>query len=153
MADVSPVPVDYPRVIPYLSVEGADAAIAFYTSAFGFEERVRMDGPEGKVVHAELGLGNALVMLADTFPDMGGRSPQQVGGTPVGLMVYVEDVDATHRRALDGGATEMRAPEDQFYGDRTAQVRDPFGHEWFLATRIEDVSDEEMAKRVAAFTG
>jgi PhnB protein len=150
---VDPIPADYPRVMPYLIVEGADAAIAFYTTVLGATERMRMDGPGGTIVHAEIQIGDAVLMLADAMPDMGWRSPAQVGGTPVGLMVYVEDVDATFRTALDNGATEMRAPSDQFYGDRTAQFRDPFGHEWYAATHVEDVSEEEMGKRAAEAMG
>ena len=150
---VNPIPSDYPRVIPYLSVDGADAAIAFYAKVFGAKERMRMDAPGGKIGHAEVQIGDAVVMLADEFPDMGGKSPRTVGGTPVTVMVYVEDVDACFARALENGATETRAVEDQFYGDRGGQFQDPFGHQWYVASHIEDVPPEEMAKRAAAAMG
>lgn len=150
---VNPIPSDYPRVIPYLSVDGADAAIAFYGKVFGAKERMRMDAPDGKIGHAEIEIGDAVVMLADEFPEMDARSPKSVGGTPVTVMVYVEDVDACFQRALDNGATETRKVEDQFYGDRGGQFTDPFGHQWYVASHIEDVSPEEMAKRAAAAMG
>jgi PhnB protein len=120
---VNPIPSDYPRVIPYLSVDGADEAIAFYAKVFGAKERMRMGAPGGKIGHAEIEIGDAVVMLADEFPDMGGKSPRTVGGTPVTVMVYVEDVDACFGRALENGATETRKVEDQFYGDRVASSR------------------------------
>jgi PhnB protein len=147
---VKAIPDDYPRVMPYLSVDGAADAIAFYTKVFGAEERLRMAAPEGKVGHAELQIGDSVVMLADTFPDMGGKSPKDVGGSPVTMMVYVEDVDDCFNRALDNGATEVRKVEDQFYGDRAGQLEDPWGHLWFVASHVEDVPDEEMKRRAAA---
>lgn len=150
---VNPIPSDYPRVIPYLSVNGADEAIAFYTKVFGAKERMRMDAPGGKIGHAEIQIGDAVVMLADEFPDMGAKSPKTVGGTPVTVMVYVEDVDACFGRALENGATETRKVEDQFYGDRGGQFQDPFGHQWYVASHVEDVPPEEMAKRAAAAMG
>lgn len=150
---VNPIPSDYPRVIPYLTVDGADEAIAFYAKVFGAKERMRMDAPGGKIGHAEIQIGDAVVMLADEFPDMGGKSPRTVGGTPVTVMVYVEDVDACFGRALENGATETRKVEDQFYGDRGGQFQDPFGHQWYVASHIEDVPPEEMAKRAAAAMG
>lgn len=150
---VNPIPSDYPRVIPYLSVDGADEAIAFYATVFGATERMRMDVPGGKIGHAEIQIGDAVVMLADEFPDMGGKSPRTVGGTPVTVMVYVEDVDACFGRALENGATETRKVEDQFYGDRGGQFEDPFGHQWYVASHVEDVPPEEMAKRAAAAMG
>jgi PhnB protein len=153
MAKVKPIPDGYPRVIPYLSVDGADAAIDFYTKVFGAKERVRMPGPGGKIGHAELEIGDSVVMLADSFPDMGAPTPKQLGGTPVTVMVYVEDVDATFERALAAGATAERKVEDQFYGDRAGQFADPFGHKWFVATHVEDVPPDEMAKRAAAAMG
>src|SRR3954452_6313019 len=125
---VKPIPDDYPRVIPYLSVEGASDAIEFYKTVFGATEQVRMDAPGGKIGHAELDIGDSVVMLADAFPDMGGKSPKTIGGTPVTVMVYVEDVDECMRRALDNGASETRKVEDQFYGDRAGAFEDPFGH-------------------------
>jgi PhnB protein len=112
-----------------------------------------MDAPDGKVGHAELQIGASVVMLADTFPDVGGKSPKAIGGTSVTIMVYVEDVDACFDRAIDSGATALRKVEDQFYGDRAGQFEDPFGHVWFVASHVEDVSPEEMAKRAAASMG
>jgi len=150
---VKPIPDDYPRVIPYLSVEGASDAIEFYKTVFGAQEQVRMDAPGGKIGHAEIGIGDSKVMLADTFPDMGGKSPKEIGGSPVTIMVYVEDVDACFQRALDGGATAERKVEDQFYGDRAGSFIDPFGHIWHVATHVEDVSEEEMARRAQQAMG
>jgi len=153
MPNVRPVPEGYPNVIPYLSVDGANAAIDFYVAVFGAKERVRMPGPAGKIGHAELEIGDSLVMLADSFPDMGGQTPQSLGGTPVTVMVYVEDVDTVFDRAINAGATAERKVENQFYGDRAGQFVDPFGHKWFVATHVEDVPPEEMAKRAAAAMG
>jgi PhnB protein len=150
---VKPIPDDYPRVIPYLSIEGASDAIEFYKKVFGATEQVRMDAPGGKIGHAEIGIGDSKVMLADTFPDMGGKSPKQIGGSPVTIMVYVEDVDACYQRALDGGATAERKVEDQFYGDRAGSFVDPFGHIWHIATHVEDVSEEEMGRRAQQMMG
>lgn len=144
---VKPIPDGYPQVMPYLSVDGASAAIDFYTMVFGATERMRMGAPDGKVGHAELAIGDSVIMLADYFPEVGNRSPQAIGGSPVMIMIYVEDVDAVFAKALEAGATEQRAVEDQFYGDRGGQFVDPFGHLWFVATHVEDVSDEEMARR------
>jgi PhnB protein len=153
MADVKPIPYGYPQVIPYLAVDGAAAAIDFYGKVFGATERARMSMPDGKVSHAELQLGDSVVMLADEFPEMGARSPKTVGGTPVTISVYVEDVDSVVDRAVQAGATILRPVEDQFYGDRLGQFEDPFGHHWSVATRIEDVSPEEMNKRAAQAMG
>jgi PhnB protein len=153
MATVKPIPEGYPRVIPYLSVEGAEAAIEFYTEVFDARERVRMPGPDGKIGHAEISIGDAVVMLADTFPEMGGQTPKGLGGTPVTIMIYVEDVDDVFERALKAGATEERKVEDQFYGDRAGVFVDPFGHKWFVASHVEDVPADEMQKRAAAAMG
>jgi PhnB protein len=150
MPDVKPIPEGYPRVTPYLHVSGAAAAIDFYTDILGAEERMRMPGPEGKLGHAELQIGESIVMLADEFPDMGIRGPKSIGGTAVTLHLYVEDVDAVFDAALTAGATSIRAVENQFYGDRTAQFEDPFGHRWNIASHVEDVPPEEMEKRMAA---
>jgi PhnB protein len=149
MADVKPIPDGYPRVSAYLAIAGASGAIDFYRAVFGAEERVRMDGPDGKVGHAELQIGDSVVMLADEFPGMGAPSPTTLGGTPVTLMVYVEDVDETFARALKAGATQVEPVEDKFYGDRSGQFLDPFGHRWNVASHVEDVSPEEMGKRAA----
>lgn len=147
---VNPIPEGYPRVTPYLCVDGAAAAIEFYTNVLGATERFRMPGPtEDKLGHAELSLGNGVIMLADEYPEMGFLSPKSVGGSPVTLHVYVDDVDATFQRALDNGATQLSAVENQFYGDRSGQFEDPFGHRWSVATHVEDVSPEEMERRMA----
>ena len=146
---VQPIPEGYPRVIPYLSIAGAADAIDFYCRILGASERMRMDGPDGSVGHAELELGGSVIMLADESAEFGNKSPGTLGGTPVSLMVYVEDVDATHNAAIAAGATEIQALEDKFYGDRTAMFKDPWGHEWSVATHIEDVPAEEMGRRMA----
>ncbi len=153
MAAVQAIPDGYPQVTPYLCVDGAAAAIEFYGKVLGTTERMRMGGPDGKVGHAELQLGSGLVMLADEFPDTGQRNPRSLGGSPVTVSVYVEDVDAVFARALEAGATEVRAVTDQFYGDRAGQFQDPFGHLWSVATHVEDVSPEEMARRAEAMGG
>lgn len=144
---VKAVPEGYPRVTPYLCIDGAAAAIDFYVSVLGATERMRMATPDGKVGHAELQIGNSVVMLSDEFPAMGSRGPKAVGGTPVTLYVYVEDVDAVFAEALAKGATELDAVKDQFYGDRTGQFEDPFGHRWNVATRVADVPPKELEKR------
>jgi PhnB protein len=153
MTAVKPIPDGYPQVIPYLTVDGASRAIEFYSKVFGAKERMRMPGPDGRVGHAEIEIGDSVVMLADAFPEMGGRTPHDLGGTPVTFMVYVQDVDAVFERALSAGATEERKVEDQFYGDRAGQFADPFGHKWFVATHVEDVPPDEMARRAAAAMG
>jgi PhnB protein len=153
MAAVQPVPEGYPQVTPYLCVEGAGAAIEFYGRVLGTTERMRMETPEGTVSHAELQLGGSLIMLADEFPEFGVRSPKAFGGSPVTMSVYVEDVDAVFERALQAGAKVLRPLEDQFYGDRVGQFEDPFGHRWSVATHVEDVSPEEMARRAAEAAG
>ena len=153
MAKVDPIPKDYPRVIPYLSVDGAAAAIDFYRDIFGAKERARMSGPDGKVGHAEIEIGDSVIMLADPFPGASLPTPKQLGGTPVFMMVYVEDVDDVFARAIKAGAKEIRAVEDQFYGDRSGQFEDPFGHHWNVASHVEDVPPEEMEKRAAAAMG
>jgi PhnB protein len=150
MRDVDPIPPEYPRLSPYLAVDDAHAAIGFYCDMLGAVERVRLGGPDGKIGHAELEFGTSVLMLADEFPEAGNQSPKTLGGTAVTLSLYVADVDAVHARALAAGATELRAPADQFYGDRTAGFEDPFGHRWFVATRIENVSAEEMQRRAEA---
>ncbi|MDP8992995.1 MAG: VOC family protein [Actinomycetota bacterium] len=149
MANVQPIPEGYPRVTPYLSVDGAGAAIDFYTTVLGATERVRMPAPDGKVGHAELMIGDSVIMLADEFPDMGAPSPRSLGGTPVTMNVYVEDVDAVYERAMQAGAKALGPVQDQFYGDRSGQFEDPFGHRWNVATHVEDVPPDEMARRAA----
>jgi PhnB protein len=150
MAAVKPIPEGYPRVMPYLCVDGASAAIDFYSAVFGATERMRMPAPDGKLAHAELQLGDSVVALSDEYPELGARSPKAFGGSPVTMSVYVEDVDAIFERALKAGAKALRPVEDQFYGDRSGQFEDPFGHRWSVGTHIEDVSPEEMAKRAQA---
>ena len=149
MPDVKPIPDGYPQVTPYLCVDGANEAIAFYSNVFGAKERMRMDGPDGKIGHAELQLGQGLIMLADPNPDMGIRDPKEIGGTPVTISVYVEDVDSVFQKAVEAGATASREVQDQFYGDRSGQFEDPFGHRWSVATRVEEVPPDEMEKRAA----
>lgn len=144
---VNPIPEDYPRVTPYLIVDGAADAIDFYKSALGATERMRMEGPEGKVGHAELEIGNSVIMLADEHPEMDAHGPKSVGGTPVSLHVYVEDADSVFERATEAGAKSLRAVEDKFYGDRSGSFEDPFGHQWHVATHVEDVPPDEMSKR------
>jgi len=146
---VKPIPEGYPRVSPYLVVDGAQKAIEFYTTVLGFAERMRMPGPDGRIGHAELQLDDSVVMLADEFPEVGAKAPSAYGGSPVSLSVYVEDVDATFERATESGATVVRPLENQFYGDRSATFDDPFGHRWTIHSHVEDVSPEEMARRAA----
>jgi PhnB protein len=144
MAKVNPIPDGYPRVTPYLSVDGASAAIDFYRTVFGATERMRMPAPGGKIGHAELQIGNSVIMLSDEYPDMGVRGPKAVGGTPVTVHVYVEDVDHVFARAVERGAKPLRPVENQFYGDRSGQFEDPFGHRWNVASHVEEVAPDEM---------
>lgn len=146
---VKPIPENYPQVSPYLSVAGAADAIEFYTSVLGATERMRMPGPNGTVGHAELQLGDSVIMLADEHPDMGNKSPKTIGGSPVTMTVYVEDVDSVFQRALDSGATSVADVETRFYGDRSGQFEDPFGHRWTVMSHVEDVAPDEMARRAA----
>jgi PhnB protein len=152
-AGVKPIPDNYPQVVPYLCVDGAGAAIEFYRNVFGATERMRMAEPDGKIGHAELEIGTAVIMLADEFPDLGVLAPKTIGGSPVTMTLYVEDVDDVFARATDAGATVLSPLKNQFYGDRTGQFEDPFGHRWSVATHIEDVSPEDMAERAAAMSG
>lgn len=147
---VKPVPDGYHAAIPSLTVHDATAAIAFYIEAFGATETARLTYPDGRIGHAELDIDGAPVMLADEHPDQGFLGPRSLGGSPVGLMLYVDDADARFARAVAAGATVRRPVEDQFYGDRSGQLEDPFGHVWTLATRIEDISSEEMTRRFDA---
>ena len=148
---VDPIPAGYPRVTPYLCCRGAADAIDFYKNVLGATERMRMPGDSpDNIGHAELEIGTGLLMLADEFPDMGFLSPQSVGGTPVTVHVYVEDADAVFAKAIAAGATATRDMENQFYGDRSGQFVDPWGHKWNVASHVEDVSEEEMGRRMAA---
>ncbi len=147
---VKPIPDGYARVTPYLIVDGAGEAIAFYRSVLGATERMRMPAPDGKIGHAELQIGDSVIMLADEFPEMDARGPRTVGGSPVSLLVYVEDVDSVFDRAVQAGAKALRPVEDKFYGDRSGSFEDPFGHRWDVACHVEDVPPAEMAERAAA---
>jgi len=147
---VNPIPEGYHSVTPYLIVKGAAGAIEFYKKAFEATELFRMAQPDDKIGHAEIRIGDSTIMLADEFPEMGHKSPTTLGGSAVSLLIYVENVDAVFAQALAAGATEERAVEDKFYGDRGGSLVDPFGHIWHLATHTEDVSPEEMQKRATA---
>lgn len=147
---VTPIPKGYHTATPYLTVKGAAEAIEFYKRAFGAEEAFRMPGPEGKIVHAEIIIGNSHLMLADESNNAETRAPQTLKGTSSGVFLYVEDVDATFQQALKAGAKQNQAVEDMFWGDRFGKLTDPYGHVWMLATHVEDVSPAEMQKRMAA---
>lgn len=149
-AKVKPVPDGYHTITPYLSIKGAAAAIDFYKKAFGATEVMRMAQPDGRIGHAELRVGDSRVMLADEAPDMDFRSPQAIGATPVHLYMYVNDVDAVVSQAVGAGARVLRPVQDQFYGDRSGTVADPYGHVWHVSTHKEDLSMEEIGKRAAA---
>jgi PhnB protein len=148
-----PIPDNYPRVTPYLAIDGAAAAIDFYKRAFGATERMRMPGPEGKIGHAEIEIEGALIMMADEYPPMNFRSPKTIGGSPVMIHMYVSDVDAFFKRAKDAGVEVLREPTTQFYGDRSCSLKDPYGHLWSVATHVEDVSEEELKKRSEKLAG
>ena len=152
MANVNPIPEGYHSVTPYLIINGAVEAIEFYKTAFGAIELFRMEH-EGKIGHAEIKIGDSPIMLADEQPAMGYVSPQALGGTPVSLMIYVDDVDTIYKQAIASGGVEMKALQDQFYGDRSGTLKDPYGHIWTVATHKEDVTPEEMDKRLAAAHG
>lgn len=149
---VKPIPDGYPRVTPYLIIDGASAAIDFYTSVLGASERMRMSAPGDKVGHAELEIGESVIMLADEAPEMDALCPGTVGGTPVTLHVYVEDADVVFANAIEAGAKELQPVEDKFYGDRSGSFEDPFGHRWHVASHVEDVQPDEMEKRMAEAT-
>ncbi len=152
-AAVKPIPAGYHAITPYLIVDGAAAAIEFYRQAFGASELFRMPGPDGTLGHAEIRIGDSPVMLADEHPQVGARGPKALGGSPVSILLYVEDCDATVARAVAAGAKITRPLADQFYGDRMGSLEDPFGHIWHVATHKEDVSPEEMQRRSAALHG
>lgn len=149
---VRPIPEGYSSITPYLIIKDATKAISFYEQVFGATELMRFDGPNGTIAHAELQIGDSRIMVADEHPQMGFRGPQSTGGTPVGLMLYVDDVDRVFRRAVEAGAKTQQELKDQFYGDRSGTLIDPFGHRWTVATHIEDVTEEEMQRRMEAET-
>jgi PhnB protein len=146
---VNAVPKGYSTATPYLIIDGAAKALDFYKRIFGAKEKMRMPAPGGKVGHAEIVIGNSMIMLADEHPEMGARSPRAFGGSGVGIMLYVEDVDSTVKKAVAEGARLVQPVEDKFYGDRTGTIEDPWGHSWHVGTHKEDVSDEEIKRRLA----
>jgi PhnB protein len=148
---VKAIPEGYHSVTPYLIVKNASKAIEFYKKAFQAVEIMRFDGPDKKIKHAELKIGDSKIMLADEFPEMNANSPETIGGSPITLMLYVNDVDQTFNQATAAGAKVTRPLQDMFYGDRIGSLEDPFGHAWHLATHIEDVSDDEIQKRAQKF--
>jgi PhnB protein len=144
---VKPIPEGYHSITPYLVVNDAAGAIEFYKSAFGASELMRMTAAAGRVGHAEIRIGDSRIMLADEFPEMGARSARTLGGSPVHIYLYVEDVDAVTGKALAAGAKELRPVKDQFYGDRSGSIEDPFGHVWHVSTHKEDVPQDELKRR------
>ena len=150
---VKPIPEGYHSVTPYLIINGAASAIEFYQKAFGATELFRFPTPDGKIGHAEIKIGDSPIMLADEFAEMGYKGPQALGGSPVSLMIYLEDVDAVFNRAVEAGASVKEAVQDKFYGDRTGTLTDPFGHVWHVSTHKEDVSMEEMERRAKGAGG
>lgn len=147
---VKPIPEGYHSVTPHIIVNDAGKAIEFYKKVFNATELFRMPDPQGKIAHAEIKIGNSIIMLADEFPEMEARSPQAYGGSPITICLYVEDVDTIFNQAIRDGAQVVRPLKDQFYGDRSGTIKDPFGHKWTIATHIEDVTPEEMDKRCSA---
>jgi len=152
MASVKPIPDGYHSVTPYLIIDGASDAIDYYKKAFNATELFRMEH-QGKIGHAELKIGDSPIMLADEQPALGYRAPVALGGTPVSLMIYVEDVDTIYKQAITAGGKELKPLQDQFYGDRSGTLTDPYGHIWTVATHKEDVTPEEMDKRIKAAHG
>jgi PhnB protein len=152
MSRVKPIPDGYHAVTPFLVVSDAARAMEFYKAAFGAKERMRMAGPGGKIVHAEMTIGDTVIMVADEFPEWGNLSPESLNGSPVRMALYVEDVDDVASRAVAAGAKVLIPVADQFYGDRSGRLADPFGHLWIVATHIEDVSPGEMQKRMDALS-
>jgi uncharacterized glyoxalase superfamily protein PhnB len=145
------IPKGYHTVTPSLVVAGAAKAIDFYKKALGAEERMRFPGPDGTIMHAELQIGDSIVMLGDEMPEQGGRGPKSIGGTPVSFFVYRDNVDAAWKQAVDAGATPIMPLADQFWGDRTGCLEDPFGHRWWLAQHIQDLTPEELQKGAESF--
>lgn len=153
MANVRPIPEGYHTVTPYMTIKNAAKALDFYKKAFNAKELFRMDDPGGKIMHAEIQIGDSKLMLSDEMPEWNTKSPESYGGSPMSLMLYVEDVDSLFKQAMNAGATEVKAVENQFYGDRSGTLKDPFGHIWTLATHVEDVPEAEMRKRMEKFKG
>jgi PhnB protein len=149
-SSVKPIPEGHRTVTPYLAIKNAAGALEFYKKAFGAVETYKLIIPDGRVGHAEIRLGDSLIMLSDEFPEFGGKAPEALGGSPVSIHLYVDDVDAFFKRALAAGAHELKPIANQFYGDRSGQLQDPFGHLWWVATHREDVAPDEMQKRVRA---
>lgn len=149
MADVKPIPEGYHSLTPYLVVDGGAQALDYYKRAFGATELFRMENG-GKIAHAEMKIGDSPFMLSDEHPEMGFKGPKALGGSPVGLMIYVDDCDAVFKQAIEAGGEEQKPLQDQFYGDRSGTLKDPFGHVWTVATHKEDVTPEEIDKRLAA---
>jgi PhnB protein len=152
-ASVQPIPAGYHSVTPYLLIAGASDAIAFYVNAFGATEVLRLVSPDGRIGHAEIRIGNSHVMIADEHPEMDFLGPQSRGGTTVSLLIYVEDVDAVFAKVIEAGATELRPLCDQFYGDRSGTITDPWGHVWSVATHVEDLTPEEIQRRFQELYG
>jgi PhnB protein len=150
MSTVKAIPAGYRTVTPYLTIKNGAKALEFYTKAFGATEIYKLMMPDGRLGHAEIRLGDSMIMLGDEFPEYGGKAPDTLGGSPVSIYLYVEDVDAFFKRALAAGAKERKPVMDQFYGDRSGQLEDPFGHLWWVATHKEDVTPEEIQKRAQA---
>ncbi len=148
MSPVKAIPDGYHSIQPYLHVQGAAEALEFYKKAFSATERMRMTQDDGRIGHAEIQIGDSVVMLADEFPEKGIYSPKHFGGSAVSIMLYVEDCDAVYQQSLSAGAKSLREPADQFYGDRMAGVEDPFGFQWWLGTHVKDVSPEDMQAAV-----
>lgn len=144
---VKPIPEDYPTVTPYLTVKDAASAMEFYKNVFGAKESMRLAEPDGRIGHAEMQIGNSQIMISDEYPEIDVLGPQSRGGSTVGLHLYVEDVDAVFDKAVAAGAKVVRPVSDQFYGDRSGKLADPFGHVWFVSTRKENVSAEQVEKR------
>jgi PhnB protein len=142
-----PIPEGYHTATPYLVIDGAAEAIDYYKKAFGAKERMRMEAPDNRIGHAEIEIGDSLVMLSDAFPQSTTKAPTELGGTTAGVFLYVEDVDSVVKKAVDAGATVTMEVADQFWGDRFGSITDPFGHSWSIATHVEDVPPEEMAER------
>jgi PhnB protein len=149
MSPVKAIPDGYHSIQPYLHIRGAALAIEFYKQAFGATEIMRMPQPDGRLGHAEIRIGDSVVMLADEFPERGIHGPQHYGGAPLTFMFYTEDCDAVYRKAISAGAKSVREPANQFYGDRMAGIEDPFGFQWYMATHVKDMSPEEMQAAAA----